>query len=232
MATTGRKMALTCRHRRPYHLEPSFNLRPTRVRRKLVRVPNRLTEPLLSRQPQDRVLEEQGELVSYRNKTYVAFASEDIHCYRMMEAWRDNDNIDFSFFDAHDLYVARDTSTRETIKRRLRERLSNTAKQVVLLGSRTAKRKGGDGWSFLAHEVDTIIQLNLPVVVANLDGTRDANTSFIPKPFLDAQYYTVSVSFQAAVIKYALDEYAPDFVNSEKSGNYHYKPHLYTRLGL
>lgn len=48
--------------------------------------------------------------MSYRNKTYVAFASEDIHCYRLMEAWRDNEHIDFDFFDAHDLYRARDTS--------------------------------------------------------------------------------------------------------------------------
>jgi hypothetical protein len=53
--------------------------------------------------------------MSYRNKTYVAFASEDIHRYRMMEAWRDNDRIDFGFFDAHDLFVARDTSRPETI---------------------------------------------------------------------------------------------------------------------
>ena len=36
--------------------------------------------------------------MSYRNKTYVAFASEDISQYRMMEAWRDNKYIDFSFF--------------------------------------------------------------------------------------------------------------------------------------
>jgi hypothetical protein len=55
--------------------------------------------------------------MSYRNKTYVAFASEDIHYYRLMEAWRENEHIDFSFFDAHDLYLARDTSQPETIKR-------------------------------------------------------------------------------------------------------------------
>ena len=30
--------------------------------------------------------------MSYRNKTYVAFASEDIHNYRLMTAWRANKN--------------------------------------------------------------------------------------------------------------------------------------------
>ncbi len=98
--------------------------------------------------------------MSYRNKTYVAFASEDIKSYRLMEAWRDNDNIDFSFFDAHDLYIARDTSKPETIKGRLTERMKN-AKQFVLLGSRTAKRKGSDGQSFLAHEVKAMLKLLL-----------------------------------------------------------------------
>ncbi|WP_372239762.1 TIR domain-containing protein, partial [Pseudomonas sp. FSL R10-2964] len=84
--------------------------------------------------------------MAYRNKTYVAFASEDILLYRLMEAWRDNDNIDFDFFDAHDLCISRDTSQRETIKKNLRNRMKN-AKQVILIGSPDAKRKGGDDYS-------------------------------------------------------------------------------------
>ena len=71
-------------------------------------------------------------MMSYRNKTYVAFASEDIGRYRLMEAWRENANIDFEFYDAHDLYISRDTSKPETIKRNLRERMKN-AKQVSLV---------------------------------------------------------------------------------------------------
>lgn len=169
--------------------------------------------------------------MSYRNKTYVAFASEDIHCYRLMEAWRENTKIDFSFFDAHDLYVARDTSQPETIKANLRQRLNN-AKQVVLLGSRDAKRKGGDGRSFLSYEVDTIIRLTLPVVVANLDGDRTVDRGFIPRPFLEASYYTVSVSFQPAIIKYALDGYVPAFRVGGKSGPHQYNAEIYKSLGL
>jgi hypothetical protein len=123
--------------------------------------------------------------MSYKNKTYVAFASEDIHLYRLMEAWRENDKIDFSFFDAHDLFQSRDTSQRETIKRNLRERMKN-AKQVVLIGSLDAKRKGGDGYSFLAHEIELIMEMNLPVVVANKGGSRFIREEFIPKPLLNA----------------------------------------------
>ena len=171
------------------------------------------------------------ETVSYRNKTYVAFASEDIHCYRLMEAWRENEHIDFSFFDAHDLYVAKDTSLAQTIKDRLRERMNN-AKQFVLLGSAAAKRKGADKDSFLGYEVQNILRLHLPVVVANLDGARTVARSLIPTPLLDADYYTMSVSFQPAIIQYALDKYADAFADSDNSGPYYYKPGVYSALGI
>lgn len=169
--------------------------------------------------------------VSYRNKTYVAFASEDIHYYRLMEAWRDNDHIEFDFNDAHDLYVSRDTSTPETIKRNLRERMKN-AKQVVLLGSPDAKRKGGDGASFLAYEIQVAIELNLPIVVAHLDRSRSGNGANYPKPLRDVNYYTMSVSFQAAIIVYALDNYASNFASSDRTGEYYYEASVYNRLGL
>ncbi|WP_197913033.1 TIR domain-containing protein [Mycolicibacterium doricum] len=79
--------------------------------------------------------------MSYRNKIHVAFASEDIRYYRLMEAWRDNKRIDFNFFDAHDLCQARDTRQPETIKRNLRERMKN-AKQTALLGSVDGRAEG------------------------------------------------------------------------------------------
>lgn len=170
--------------------------------------------------------------MSYRNKTYVAFASEDIHNYRLMTAWRANKNIDFDFTNAHDIYEARDSSTPETIKRRLRERLNNT-KQVVLLGSPAARKKGGDGSSFLAYEVGAIISLNLPVVVANLDGARRGKSGVnIPAPFADVDYYTMSVSFGPSIIKYALDHYVPEFKTAHETGPYHYKESVYEDLGL
>lgn len=169
--------------------------------------------------------------MSYRNKTYVAFASEDIHKYRLMTAWRANEHIDFDFVNAHDIYAARDSSTPETIKRRLRERLNNT-KQVVLLGSSAARRKGGDGFSFLAYEVGAIISLGLPVVVANLDKSRRGVSGNIPAPFAHKDYFTMSVSFGPTIIKYALDNYVPDFASSTKTGSYYYKESVYEGLGL
>ena len=167
--------------------------------------------------------------MSYRNKTYVAFASENIHLYRLMEAWRENENIDFDFYDAHDLFISRDTSKPETIKSNLRLRMRN-AKQIVLIGTPDAKRKGGDGTSFLAYEVDVMQEFNLPIVVANHDGDKKVDRNFIPKPLLDADYYTLSVAFSPAIIKYALDNYAPNFASSDSHGPHFYKQETYDRL--
>jgi hypothetical protein len=169
--------------------------------------------------------------MSYRNKTYIAFASEDIHCYRLMEAWRENAHIDFNFYDAHDLYISRDTSKPETIKRNLRERLKN-AKHVVLLGSDDGKRKGGDGISFLAHEIEVIQEFDLPIIIANLNGSRKIERDFIPIPLIDTNYYTLSTSFQPKIIKFALDNYAADYSKSDKSGPYFYTQSTYEKLGM
>ena len=169
--------------------------------------------------------------MSYRNKTYVAFASEDIKKYWLMQAWKANEHIDFDFFDAHDLYEARDTSKPETIKRSLRERLKN-AKQVVYLGSPDGRKKGSDGVSFLAHEIEVIIEFNIPVVVANLDGDRTIDRNLIPKPLLDKDYYTVSVSYQPKIIMYALDNYVDDFAKKMKSGPHQYPAKAYSDLGI
>lgn len=169
--------------------------------------------------------------MSYRNKTYVAFASEDINNYRLMQAWHKNANIEFSFFNAHDLFVARDTSKPESIKAQLRERLKN-AKQFVLLGSPVARKKGGDGDTFLGYEINAMLRLNLPIVIANLDGGRSVQTKNIPQPILDADYYTMSVSFQPKIIKCALDDYAPNYAGSSNKGSYYYTADVYKTLGL
>ncbi len=169
--------------------------------------------------------------MSYRNKTYVAFASEDIRSYYLMTAWRNNDNIDFDFFNAHDLYTALDTSQAVTIRRRLRERLTNT-KQVVVLGSPKCKSKAAISTSFLHYEIETITDLALPVVVANLDGDRAVDTNFIPRQFIDTDYRTLSVSFQPTIIKYALDNFVPTWAQSASTGQRQYNASVYTSLNL
>ena len=169
--------------------------------------------------------------MAYRNKTYVAFASEDIHFYRLMQAWKANTNIDFDFYDAHDLNTARDTSLINTIERRLTERLQNTKQVVLLVGDQT-KAKAGDGVSFLHHECKVISRLELPVVFANLNASRQVQSERLPALLRDL--YSVCVSFQPGIIKYALDNYVDSYSTyaRTKRGPHLYKPEIYARLGL
>lgn len=148
-----------------------------------------------------------------------------------MEAWRENDKIDFDFYNAHTLFISRDESKPETIKRNLRERMKN-AKHVVLLGSATGRRKGSDGKSFLAHEIKVAMEFNLPIVIANLDGGRIVNESVIPQPLLVDDYYTLSVSFQPRIIDLALKNYAVQYATTDKAGSHQYNSQVYAGLGL
>lgn len=169
--------------------------------------------------------------MSYRNKTYVAFASEDIRDYWMMQAWRDNANIDFDFFDAHDINTARDSSEPATIRRRLGERLANTKQAIVLLSDITSA-KAANSESFLYYEIETIARLGLPVVFVNLNQSRSIQTQKIPGKLQDP-YYTISVSYQPKIIQHALNDYVPEFnENLTKEGPHRYKEFVYENLGL
>lgn len=170
--------------------------------------------------------------MAYRNKTFVSFASEDIYAYRLMRAWRANTRIAFNFYDAHDLNTARDTSSPVTIKWRLRERLKN-AKQVVMLIGDETRRKAARKSSFIYYEVKVIGELNLPIVFVNLNGSRTSQKARLPSLLHDR--YTISTSFQPAIIKYALDEYPPQYASSRRkktAGPHYYKAFVYKELRL
>ncbi|PEN08733.1 molecular chaperone Tir [Longimonas halophila] len=172
--------------------------------------------------------------MAYRNKTFVSFDSEDLHYYRLMCAWKENEGIDFHFLDAHDLNTARDTSQPKTIKRRLRERLSNTKQVVMLIGDNT-RQKAARSYSFLHYEVTTIVDLEIPVVFANLNKCKESESHRIPKALLDR--YSMSVAFGPSIIKYALDNFPSKYhdnldsaEDSQKTGPYYYKKSVYTKI--
>ncbi len=42
--------------------------------------------------------------MAYKNKVYVSMdADNDLHYYYLMKAWKQNDNTEFNFYDAHDI---------------------------------------------------------------------------------------------------------------------------------
>lgn len=167
--------------------------------------------------------------MAYKNKIYVAFdGDKDIHYYRLLTAWSNNDKFDFSFADAHDINSARDTSTEETIKQRLRERFNNSRAFVLLVGESTKYL-----YKFVKWEIEMAIKLQLPIIVINLNKKRSRDESNCPAVIRDE--LAIHISFEMNIIEFAINNW-PDahqrhLKNSEK-GAYQYPSDKYRQLGL
>ena len=165
----------------------------------------------------------------YRNKTYVCFDGDsDIHYYRLMKAWKQNDGLSFNFFDAHELNTGRDTSLTETIRRRLRERLNNSKIMVVLIGEKTRYL-----YRFVRWEMEQALYLDIPIIGVNLNGLKQQDPVRCPPIIRDE--LSVYVSFNAAIVQYALDNWSANhnfYKRQGKSGAYYYTENVYSRLGL
>ncbi|MBL7998876.1 MAG: TIR domain-containing protein [Candidatus Kapabacteria bacterium] len=167
--------------------------------------------------------------MGYRNKTYVAFdADNDIHYYRLMQAWKQSDNILFNFYDAHDLNNLRADSNEETIKRKLRDRLSHTKVFVLLVGEQTRYL-----YKFVKWEIEQAINMNRPIICVNLNGKRSIDNDRCPPILRDE--LALHVSFNAKIIEKALTNWEVlhyEFRNEGKSCDFYFDVEVYKKLGL
>ena len=160
---------------------------------------------------------------------YACFDGDnDIHYYRLMQAWHKNEKFDFTFNNAHDITQARDTSTEETIKRSLRTRLKASDVFIVLVGKSTQNL-----YKFVRWEIEVAIEMGLSIIVVNLDNKRSINTVLCP-PILRNEL-AIHVPFGHKIIDYAIRNWP---LNSEKhkrqgdTGPYYYPESVYQNLGL
>ena len=165
----------------------------------------------------------------YKNKTYIAFDGDtDIEYYRTLQMWKENKNIDFEFYDAHDLNTARDTSLTESIKNQLRERFENSKLFMILVGEKTKSNR-----KFIPWEIEQALERNLPIIVIYLNNSRHINYATCPTPLQNV--LSIHIPFKLAIIKYAFENWpARHFelqtakVNSPRI----YKEEVYKGLGL
>ncbi|WP_334191166.1 TIR domain-containing protein (plasmid) [Synechococcus elongatus PCC 11801] len=165
----------------------------------------------------------------YRNKTYVSFdADTDMHYYRLMQAWKENDNIDFNFYNAHDINYNPNLTSELSIKKQLRKRFENTKIFVLLVGENTRNL-----YKFVRWEIEEAISRNIPIIVVNLNGKRSLDEVLCPPIVRDA--LAVHISFDAAIIKHALENWENQHYELKKtndSGNYFYSKSIYNVLKL
>lgn len=166
--------------------------------------------------------------MGYRNKTYVIFDGDnDMWAYAYMKGWKKNDNIEFDFYDAHDLNVITDRASEETAKRKLRERFSSAKQVIVLIGDQTKNL-----YKFVRWEMEIAQDLDLPIIAVNLNKKRSYDAVLCPAILRDK--YVVHVSFNAKIIQYALDHFPAEYYNrnSNDTGIRYYNDKVYERLGL
>jgi len=167
--------------------------------------------------------------MAYRNKTFVSFDGDnDMHYYRLMTAWHQNDNTSFEFYNAHDLKQARDSSLEATIKASLAERLRNSKVFVLLVGEKTQYL-----YKFVRWEIEQAISREMPIIAVNLNGRRSMDPDRCPPVLKDK--LAVHVSFNPAIMQYALENW-PDFDAQQrrlfKTGPFYYNDDVYRRYGL
>jgi len=155
----------------------------------------------------------------------------DIHYFYLMKAWKHNQTDffkDFSFYDAHEINYARDSSREESIKRQLLERLNNSNLFIVLIGEQTKFLT-----KFVRWEMEQAVKQNIPILAINLNGKKQIDNDRCP-PFLKDKL-VLHISFNQRIVEKAINEWIgiSDRLKREgKSGPYFYETSVYTQLGL
>jgi hypothetical protein len=166
---------------------------------------------------------------TYTNKTYVAFdADNDIHYYRLMQAWKKNDNTSFNFYDAHDLNNLLPTSSEETIKIKLAERLRNTKVFILLIGQNTKNL-----YKFVRWEIEQALKRDLPIIAVNLNGKRSQDINLCPAILRNE--LAIHVSFNQKIVGFAINNWPSSNIthkSAHKSGPHYYLESVYKDLGL
>lgn len=164
--------------------------------------------------------------MAYANKTYVCFdADTDIHYYRLMQAWKENDRFAFNFHNAHEINSLRDGSSEATIKAKLRERLKNTKVLIVLIGKNTKNL-----YKYVRWEIEYAQENDIPIIAVNLNGKKVQDNELCP-PILKNDL-AIHVPFGHKIINYALNHWPASHAKykGDKEGAYKYKDSVYKDL--
>lgn len=154
-------------------------------------------------------------------------ADNDLRYYRLMQAWKQNDNIAFNFYDAHDINNIYDKSE-SSIKAGLQERFRNTKVFVLLVGDHTKYL-----YKYVRWEIEQAINRDLPCIVVNINGKRSCDYDLCPALMRD--HLAIHISFNARILQYALENWPSSYEKhkrEQKTGPFYYKDEVYKKLGL
>lgn len=153
-------------------------------------------------------------------RTFVGFSSTDILYYRMMQAWKASEHIDFDFADVQ-LDQAINSDNEDYIKRLCRARITMASRFIMLIGEDTKSKH-----KFVRWELEVAIEKGCTIIGVNIDKSRTMVEDKTPPVMKNIG--AVFVSFNARIVAYAIENYK---MSGEKN-NLVYKPEIYKQLGL
>lgn len=179
--------------------------------------------------------------MAYRNGTYIAFhannsadpSASDMKYYNTLRMWKVRNEGDFRFVNSHEKRDVRDWSTKETLRRALRERINNSKHLLLIVGETT--RLDTDWVPFeIAHAVDNC---ELPIIAAYPGYERimaPGQLSHLwPKALADrinnGTAKVIHVPFKKEPIADAVSQF--DFNNPPKGSLVHYSREAYLGWG-
>lgn len=151
-------------------------------------------------------------------RTFVGFSSTDIHYYRLMLAWKENEHIDFNFANCQ-LGQEINSEDEAYIKRKCRERIDMAGTFAVLIGQDTRSKH-----KYVRWEMEVAREKGCRIIGINLDGSRQMVDATCPPIIKDIG--AIFVPFSPKIVAHALANW-----KMEAKGNWHYKDEVYQRLG-
>ena len=151
-------------------------------------------------------------------RTFVGFSSTDVHYYRLMQAWKENERLDFNFSDCQ-LPDAVDSDDEAYVKKRLRERINMAGTFAMLIGEDTKFQR-----KFVPWEAEVAIEKGCTLIGINLDGARAMVEERCPTVLKNIG--ALFIPFSPKIVAYALEHY-----KANRNQNWHYKSDVYRQLG-
>lgn len=180
--------------------------------------------------------------MAYRNGTYVAFhannttdpTESDMKYYNTLRMWKVRDEGDFKFINSHEKRDVRDSSTKETLRRALMERMNNSKHLLLIIGETTCFDT-----DWIPFEISYAIDdCKIPIIAAypGYKKIMDPNalSTLWPKSLADRinnkTARVIHVPFKKEPIEDAVSQF--DFDNPPKGSLSYYSKEAYLEWGL
>src|SRR5690606_31020559 len=151
-------------------------------------------------------------------RTFVSFSSTDIRYYRLMQAWKANEHIDFNFTDCQ-LETEINSENEAYIKSKCRERINMAGTFAVLIGQDTRSKH-----KYVRWEMEVALEKKCRIIGINLDGSRRVVDATCP-PII-RNIGAIFVPFSPKIVAHALQNWV-----MQPNDDWHYKDEIYRQLG-